>query len=64
MMPSISMEGPPGDAITAEQKRVMLIAYLSYALKDVHLLEPQAYQLLQLTIESLRGSDEDAGQRH
>jgi hypothetical protein len=63
-MKSVSMERPAVDAIIAAEKRGTLVAYLSYALKDVRTLDFKAYQLLQLTIESLGGGDEDLAQTH
>jgi hypothetical protein len=51
------------DAIISGRLRSMLISYLSYALKDTRTLDLKAYQLLQLTIESL-GGDEDITQKH
>jgi hypothetical protein len=63
-MKSVSIERPAVDAIIAAEKRGTLVAYLSYALKDVRTLDFKAYQLLQLTIESLGGGDEDVAQTH
>lgn len=62
-MKSFGMESPAVDPIVAAKKRDTLIAYLSYALKDVRTLDLKAYQLLQLTIESL-GGDDDVVQTH
>lgn len=63
-MKSVSMERPPVGAIVAGEKRGVLIAYLSYALKDVRTVDLQAYQLLQLAIESLGGGDDEVAQTH
>ncbi len=63
-MKSVTMERPAVDAIIAAQERGTLIAYLSYVLKDLRKLDSRAYQLLQLTIESLGGFDEDLTQTH
>jgi hypothetical protein len=63
-MKSVSMERPAVGAIIAAEKRGTLIAFLSYVLKDVRLLDAKAYQLLQLTIEQLGGGDEDVAQTH
>jgi hypothetical protein len=63
-MKSVGVERPAVNAILAGEKRGMLIAYLSYALKDVRTMDLRAYQLLQLTIESLGGDDEDMARAH
>ena len=63
-MKSISAEGPAVDAILTAKRRDTLIVYLSYALKDVRALDLKAYQMLQLTIESLGGGDDDVMQTH
>lgn len=63
-MKPVSMERPAVGAIIATEERDKLVAYLSYALKEVRTLDLQAYQLLQLTIESLGGGDEDVVQTH
>jgi hypothetical protein len=63
-MKSVGMDRPAVDGIIAAKRRDTLIAYLSYALKDVRALDLKAYQLLQLTIESLGGSDDDVVQTH
>jgi hypothetical protein len=62
-MKSISSERPAVDSMLAAKRRDTLIAYLSYALKDVRTLDLKAYQLLELTIESLGGGD-DVVQTH
>ena len=63
-MKSVDLEKPVADAIIATtDKRDMVIAYLSYALEDVRLVDPKAYQLLQLTIDSL-GSIEYVSRPH
>ena len=54
-MKSVDLDKPVADPIIATDKRDMVIAYLSYALEDVRLVDPKAYQLLQLTIDSLGG---------
>jgi hypothetical protein len=63
-MKSVSAERSAVDLILAATSRDTLIAYLSYALKDVRTLDLKAYQLLELTIESLGGGDDDAMQTH
>jgi hypothetical protein len=63
-MKSVGVNRPAVDAIMATQRRDTLIAYLSYALKDVRTLDLKAHQLLQLTIESLGGGDDDVVQMH
>jgi hypothetical protein len=63
-MKSVSAERPAVDSILAGERRDTLIAYLSYALKDVRTLDLKAYQLLELTIESLGGGDDDVVQTH
>jgi hypothetical protein len=50
---SVDLERPVADAIVAADLRDMMIAYLSYALDDVRTVDSNAYQLLQLTIETL-----------
>jgi hypothetical protein len=62
-MKSVSIERPVTDAIVATDQRDMVIAYLSYALEDVRLVDAKAYQLLRLTIDSL-GSTEFALRTH
>jgi hypothetical protein len=62
-MKSVSVERPAVGAVIAAEERAKLIAYLSYALKDVRTLDLKAYQLLRLTIESL-GGGEDLVQTH
>jgi hypothetical protein len=52
------------DAIITAERRDTLVAYLTYALKDVRTLDLKAHQLLQLTIESLGGGDDDVMQTH
>lgn len=56
-MKSVSMARPAADAIIAADRRGVLIAYLSYVLADVRVVDDKAYQLLQLTIEALRSED-------
>ena len=63
-MKSVGMDRLAVDGIIAAKRRDTLIAYLSYALKDVRTLDLKAYQLLQLTIESLGGGDDDVVQTH
>ncbi len=63
-MKSVSAERPAVDSILAAERRDTLIAYLTYALKDVRTLDVKAYQLLELTIESLGGGDDDVMQTH
>lgn len=63
-MKSVSAERPAVDAIITAKQRDTLLAYLTYALKDVRALDLKAYQLLQLTIESLGGGDDDVMQTH
>jgi hypothetical protein len=62
-MKSVSVERAAVGAVIAAEERAKLIAYLSYALKDVRTLDLKAYQLLRLTIESL-GGGEDLVQTH
>jgi hypothetical protein len=63
-MKSVSAERPAVDSILAANRRDTLIVYLTYALKDVRTLDLKAYQLLELTIESLGGGDDDVMQTH
>jgi hypothetical protein len=63
-MKSVSAERPAVDSIITAERRDTLIAYLTYALKDVRTLDLKAHQLLQLTIESLGGGDDDVMQTH
>jgi hypothetical protein len=63
-MKSVNMERPAAGAVIAAAKRGTLIEYLSYALKDLRKVDFRAYQMLQLTIESLGGVDEDLTQTH
>jgi hypothetical protein len=63
-MKSVSTERPAVDAIITAERRDTLIAYLSYALKEVRTLDLKASQLLELTIESLGGRDDDVVQTH
>jgi hypothetical protein len=63
-MKSVSAERPAVDSILAAERRDTLIAYLTYVLKDVRTLDVKAYQLLELTIESLGGGDDDVMQTH
>jgi hypothetical protein len=62
-MKSVSVERSAVDSILTAERRDTLIAYLTYALKDVRTLDVKAYQLLELTIESLGGGD-DVMQTH
>jgi hypothetical protein len=63
-MKSVSVERPAVDSILTAERRDTLIAYLTYALKDVRSVDVKAYQLLELTIESLGGGDDDVMQTH
>jgi hypothetical protein len=63
-MKSVSVERSAVDSILTAERRDTLIAYLTYALKDVRTLDVKAYQLLELTIESLGGGDDDVMQTH
>ncbi len=62
-MKSVSVEQSATGAIIAADNRDTLIAYLSYALQDLRMLDGKAYHLLQMTIESL-GGDVEAAQTH
>ncbi len=62
-MKSVSVEQPETGAIFTADNRDTLIAYLSYALQDLRMLDGKAYHLLQMTIESL-GGDVEAAQTH
>lgn len=63
-MKGVSAERPAVDSILAANRRDTLIVYLTYALKDVRTLDLKAYQLLELTIESLGGGGDDVMQTH